>query len=335
VFRKIVGGKEVGQNPNRDMDIIFVKLAHTPSRQFYEGAFVEGAKVGPVCWSSDARTPDADVKFPIAKSCDKCPNSVKGTGQNGQGTACRIGWRTAVVLPNDPEGDVMQLVLPAASVFGDEQNGQRPFRAYVQYLASHNISAGRVVTKTSFDLTFQSPRVLFSPVSAVDPRHLEILSEQAQSTAAENAVKLTAFRADGGADDDETGPAPAQAPGTQQAAPPPVQQATVVQQEQPQAFAPAPAPQQAPQQAFAPRQEAQAAPPAAAPWGEAPPQAAQQAQSGFAPAALATNGFAPAPEQPTVRRGKKAESVEAASVAPEVSAIISKWAKGKNGEASA
>jgi len=214
VFRKIAGGKEVGQITDREMNIIFVKMAHDPSRQFYPDAYVEGSKLAPMCWSNDAKTPDPEVIAPQAASCDKCPQSIKGTGRDGKGTACRLAWRTAVVLPSDPQGDVMQLVLPAMSCFGDEMSGRWPFRAYVQMLANHNISAGRVITKMSFDTSASAPRVLFSPVSAVPPDDLPALASQSKSHAAEQAIKLTVFKADQIAEEPAAPaePAPVKAP---------------------------------------------------------------------------------------------------------------------------
>ena len=198
VFRKMAGGKEVGAIEDRHMNVIFVKMSHNPSRTYYTGAFKEGEKVSPACWSSDSKVPDPEVKSPQASACDKCQWSVKGSGQGGTGAACRLSWRTAVVLPQDPGGDIMQLVLPATSAFGDEDNGRWPFRAYVKMLANHNISAGRVVTKMQFDTKATAPRVLFSPVSGVPAETIEILAAQAKKPAAENAVKLTVYQQDEG-----------------------------------------------------------------------------------------------------------------------------------------
>lgn len=207
VFRKMAGGKEVGAIEDRHMNVIFVKMSHTPSRTYYTGAFKEGEKVSPVCWSSDSKVPDPEVKNPQASACDKCQFSVKGSGQSGVGAACRLSWRTAVVLPNDPNGDIMQLVLPATSAFGDEENGRWPFRAYIKMLANHNISASRVVTKMQFDTKATAPRVLFSPVSGVSPDILDTLAAQAKKPAAEAAIKLTVYQQDEG--DAPAAPAPA------------------------------------------------------------------------------------------------------------------------------
>ena len=196
VFRKYAGGKEIGSIEDRYMNVIFVKMAHKASRMYYASGYKEGEKVSPACWASDSETPDAEVKTPVASSCNSCPNSVKGSGDNGIGTKCKLSWRTAVVLPNDPAGDVMQLVLPATSAFGKEDNGRFPFRPYIQHLASHNVSAGRVITKMAFDTKSPVPKVLFSPAGAVPDADLEIIARQAKSPAAEAAIKLNVYQLD-------------------------------------------------------------------------------------------------------------------------------------------
>lgn len=203
VFRKIVAGKEQSVNTQNEMPIIFVKMAHDASRTFYASSYKKGVKVAPTCWSSDSKTPDADVTNPPASSCAECPNSVKGSGQGGQGTACRLSWRTAVVLPGDPSGDVYQLVLPATSAFGKEENGRWPFRPYIQMLANNNVSAGRVVTRMEFDINSPVPRLLFSPMAAVPADIRDAITRQSKSAAAENAIKLTVYKAEASAEQPE------------------------------------------------------------------------------------------------------------------------------------
>ena len=203
-FRMIVNGKEQASIEDRSMGVIFVKMAHNPARTYYEGAYKEGQKSSPVCWSSDSKTPDAEVQDPVSPTCAACPNAIKGSGQGGTGTACRMSWRTAVVLPQQLDGPVYQLVLPATSSFGEEENGRWPFRPYVQMLASHNVSAGAVVTKMQFDTKAKVPRVLFSPQGAVDTNDLETIRKQGQAPAAINAVKMTVYQSDKGDDSEPT-----------------------------------------------------------------------------------------------------------------------------------
>jgi len=210
-FRKVVGGKEVSVVEENHMNVIIVKMSHTASRTFYAQSYKEGEKISPTCWSSDSRTPDAEVKTPQSTSCETCQFSAKNSGYNGAGTACRLSWRMAVVLPNDPSGDIMQLVLPAKSCFGKEESGKWPFRPYIQMLANNNVSAGRVVTKMQFDTKSESPKVLFSPSAAVDVNDMEVLQKQAKSLAAEQAVKLTVYQGSNSEEGEEEF-APAQAP---------------------------------------------------------------------------------------------------------------------------
>ena len=179
-FRMIVNGKEQASIVDRSMNVIFVKMSHNPSRTYYEGAYKEGQKSSPVCWSSDSKTPDPEVKNPVAPTCVGCPNAIKGSGQGGTGTACRMSWRTAVVLPQQLDGPVYQLVLPATSSFGEEENGRWPFRPYIQMLASHNVSAG-----------------------AVDTDDLDSIRKQSQAPAAINAVKMTVYQNDKSEEDEE------------------------------------------------------------------------------------------------------------------------------------
>ena len=203
VFRKMAGGKEVGSIEDRWMNVIFVKMAHSASRQCYAGVYEEGKAVSPICWSNDSIAPDGDVESPVASACNDCPNSVKGSGDSGSGTKCKLSWRTAVVLPQDPSGDVLELVIPAASSFGKEENGRWPFKAYIGMLANNNVSKGRVITKMAFDTKVQFPKVLFSPAGAVEPTDYDTITRQGKSAAAEAAIKLTVFKgkqAEDGAD---------------------------------------------------------------------------------------------------------------------------------------
>lgn len=202
-FHKVVNGKEVSTIEDNHMNVIIVKMAHSAARTFYASTYKEGEKVSPTCWSNDSNVPSPECTTPQAKSCDQCPQSVKGSGIGGTGSACRLSWRIAVVLPNDPSGDVMQMVLPATSCFGKEDGGKYPFRPYIQMLANNNVSAGRVVTRMQFDSKSSVPKLLFSPAAAVNEGDLEILQRQAKSSAAEQAVKLTVYQTDSKGDEEE------------------------------------------------------------------------------------------------------------------------------------
>jgi hypothetical protein len=65
-FRMIVNGKEQAAIEDRHMNVVFVKMAHDPSRTWYAQAYKEGEKASPSCWSQDSKTPHPDVKEPPA-----------------------------------------------------------------------------------------------------------------------------------------------------------------------------------------------------------------------------------------------------------------------------
>lgn len=198
VFRKVVGGKEVASIEDRHMNVIFVNASPTASRTFYDTSYKEGEKVSPTCWSSDSNTPDADVEDKQASSCSECPHSVRGSQKQ-----CRLSWRTAAVLPDDPGGDVLQLVLPATSSFGKEANGKFPFVPYVQMLAGNNISLKHVITRMQFDTASPTPKLLFSPAGIVPEDQRDTVDGQVKSPSAEQAIKLTVYHADSAGESDK------------------------------------------------------------------------------------------------------------------------------------
>lgn len=211
VFRKYAGGEEVGTIEDRSMNVVFIRMAHNASRMYYASSYKDGEKITPTCWSSDSRTPDADVVNPPASSCDQCPYSVKNSVA-GNGSACRLSWRTAVVVPGDPSGDIYQLVLPSTSCWQKEDNGKWGFRPYVQMLANNNVGASKVITKMQFDTKSPTPKLLFSPVGVLTPEQIAEVEQQARSATAEGYIKLTVYKPK------EEGEAPA--PQAQQATPP-------------------------------------------------------------------------------------------------------------------
>jgi hypothetical protein len=215
VFRLLAGGKEVASIEDRHLDVIIVKAAPKVARVFYAASYDKDAPAAPPdCWSNDGEKPDASVKGPQASNCAQCAQNIAGSG-NGQSRACRYQQRLAVVLANNPEGDVMQLTLPATSIFGKEDGDKRPLQAYARYLAAQTppISPDMVVTRMKFDMKSESPKLVFAAQAWVDD--YEAVKQQAESTEAEQAIKMTVAQADG-----VTAPAPLALEGKRPAAAP-------------------------------------------------------------------------------------------------------------------
>jgi hypothetical protein len=127
-----------------------------------------------------------------------CPQNIAGSGQ-GNSRACRYQQRLAVVLENNIEGDVLQLTLPATSVFGKEDGDKRPLQAFARNLAMQNppISPEMIVTRMKFDTKAEAPKLHFAPNRWLTTEEYEIVKAQGESDEAKRAVVMTVAASDG------------------------------------------------------------------------------------------------------------------------------------------
>ena len=199
VFRLLASGKEIASIEDRHLDVIIVKAAPKVSRIFYAGGYdKDAAAAAPDCTSADGEKPDAGVKNKQSSSCTTCPQNIAGSG-NGQSRACRYQQRLAVVLANNPDGDVLQVTLPATSIFGKEDGDKRPLQAYARYMAAQTppVNLDAIVTRMKFDTKAESPKLFFSPTRWLTDDEYESAVEQSKSKDAEKAVAVTPAAADG------------------------------------------------------------------------------------------------------------------------------------------
>ena len=198
VFRLVAGGKEVAAIEDRHLDVIIVRAAPKVSRIFYAGAYNADAIVRPDCWSNDGDKPDASITAPQSKTCMGCPQNEAGSG-NGNSRACRFQQRLAVVLADNPEGDVLQLTLPATSIFGKEDGDKRPLQAYARFLAAQTppVNPEQIVTRMKFDTKAEAPKLFFAPTRWLTDDEYPIAVSQGDSDDAKKAVTLTVAQADG------------------------------------------------------------------------------------------------------------------------------------------
>jgi len=199
VFRLLSNGKEIASIDERHLDVIVVKAAPKVSRIFYAGGYDKDAAAAPPdCTSADGEKPDSNVKNKQSSSCATCPQNIAGSG-NGQSRACRYQQRLAVVLANNPEGDVLQVTLPATSIFGKEDGEKRPLQAYARYMAAQTppVNLDAIVTRMKFDTQAESPKIVFAPVRWLTDAEYESAQNQANSKDAEKAVAVTPAFADG------------------------------------------------------------------------------------------------------------------------------------------
>ena len=198
VFRLVAGGKEIASVEDRHLDVVIVRAAPKVSRIFYAGAYDADKIVRPECWSNDGEKPDASVKEPQNATCMGCPQNEAGSGM-GNSRACRFQQRMAVVLANNMDGDVLQLTLPATSIFGKEDGDKRPLQAYARYLAAQNppVNPEQIVTRMKFDTKAESPKLFFAPVRWLTDDEYPTVVAQGDSAEAKAAVTMTVAQADG------------------------------------------------------------------------------------------------------------------------------------------
>lgn len=197
VFRLLSDGKEVAAIDERFLDVVIVKAAPKIARTFFLKKYDPESPSAPDCWSPDGDKPDANASSPQSQTCNGCPQNVAGSGE-GQSRACRYQQRLAVVLANEIEdGDVMQLALPAASIFGKEEGDNRPLQAYARWLLAQSVDPSTVVTRMKFDTSAESPKLFFKPMRWLTDEEYEITAEKGKSPDALKAISMNVAVFDG------------------------------------------------------------------------------------------------------------------------------------------
>jgi hypothetical protein len=198
VFRLIADGKEIAAVDERFLDVVIVKAAPKVARVFYAAKWdKDAAAVAPSCQSNDGDKPDPKSKDVQSESCATCPQNVAGSG-TGNSRACRYQQRMAVVLANDIEGNVMQLSLPATSIFGKEEGDKRALQAYARWLVAQGVDPSTVVTRMYFDTASESPKLFFKAMRWLTDDEFAQATTQGATPEAIKAVTMDAGAMDMG-----------------------------------------------------------------------------------------------------------------------------------------
>ena len=199
VFRLLDGGKEIASVEERYLDVVIINAAPKVGRVWYAAKYEKDHAASPDCWSADGDAPDASIKEPQAARCNDCEKNVAGSGQ-GNSRACRYQQRIAVVLAEDinAKSDVLQLTVPAASLFGKAEGEKRPLQDYARWLAAQKVSPEALVTRLRFDTASESPKLFFKPMRWLEQDEFDVVTELAKSEDAVKAITMSVFEADGG-----------------------------------------------------------------------------------------------------------------------------------------
>lgn len=302
VFRLIDGGQEIAQIENRYLDVVIAAAAPKIGRTYYEGKYKEDQTTAPSCWSADGVAPDASIKHPQAKTCANCPQNIKGSGDNDS-RACRFSQRLAVVLANDIEGAVMQLQVPAKSLFGKEEGANLPLQAYAKWLAAQSVNPDMVVTRLKFDTKAESPKLFFRAMRWLEQEEYETVQTQAKTPDAIAAITMTVAQTDGvkGEEEEEDAPPP----------PKKAKPAPVAEEDEDEA---PPPPKKAKAQAAPVEEDEDEAP---------PPPAKGKAKPKTKP--VATEQEEDEPVEPTKRNGKAKPEAAPAPTSSKLASLVQQW----------
>ena len=191
-FREMVSGEQTQVRKDDFLNVVIVN-AGALSRTYYEGEYDSDNPTPPACWSPDNKKPDAEVENPQAKTCESCPQNVKGSGK-GESRACRFNQRIAVLLEGDLD-TVYQLQLPATSIFGKDKKGMG-MQQYVAFLKSKGAPSIGVITKMYFDEDSAVPKLFFKPERPLKEEELKQALEARESPQAINAITMTVSKVD-------------------------------------------------------------------------------------------------------------------------------------------
>lgn len=194
VFRLNEGGKEIAAIEERYLDVVIVNAAPDVSRVFYAKSY-DGEASAPDCWSQNGKVPSPDARNPQHTKCDGCEQNIAGSGQNNS-RACRFQQQIAVVLANDMSGSVLQMTVPAKSIFGKEEGENRALQAYARHLGAQNIDPSEVITRMKFDTKSEAPKLFFKAMRWLTDDEFPTIQQQGKTDVAVKAVTMSFSKAE-------------------------------------------------------------------------------------------------------------------------------------------
>lgn len=168
--RKMIMKPDDNDEPATKLEVVFVAANPNRGRVFYTTGFEDGSSEKPTCYSDDGVTPAADAQQKQCKTCAACPHAVKGSGQNGKGTACAVSRKTVVVAAGHLSTPMM-LRVPNASTFG--------LADYDRSL--RGVPMNGVVTMIKFDNEEATPKLQYKGVAYLSAEQFDEVNKLAKT----------------------------------------------------------------------------------------------------------------------------------------------------------
>lgn len=173
--------------PMPTMDCVIVDRSNFACKMYYGGkAYVPGSDDPPVCWSTNGIGPSKEAAQPQARTCQECPNNVRGSATSKISgaaiKACRDEYHMAILLPSIPDMMFRYVLTP-----GSFENWQN----YTAKFKNSNVRISMVVTRMAFQPKVNGV-VTFESVAYVD----ETTNNRVETALREKATDVLCGRLD-------------------------------------------------------------------------------------------------------------------------------------------
>jgi hypothetical protein len=181
VFAVVKGGERTvlpnpkdPDSPATSIDAVIIRMNAGTAKVFYlKGYDPESSeKQKPDCYSNDGVTPASDAANAQSKKCATCAHNQFGSARMGKGKACADSKRLAIATA-DQINEPMLVRVPPASL--------QSLREFLKTLDNRGADYNQVLTKISFDMEAESPKLAFRPVGILDDKTYAQVTEMMET----------------------------------------------------------------------------------------------------------------------------------------------------------
>ena len=181
VFAVVKGGERTvlpnpkdPDSPATSIDAVIIRMNAGTAKVFYlKGYDPESSeKQKPDCYSNDGVTPASDAANAQSKKCATCAHNQFGSARQGKGKACADSKRLAIATA-DQINEPMLVRVPPASL--------QSLREFLKTLDNRGADYNQVLTKISFDMEAESPKLAFRPVGILDDKTYAQVTEMMET----------------------------------------------------------------------------------------------------------------------------------------------------------
>lgn len=181
VFAVVKGGERTvlpnpkdPDSPATSIDAVIIRMNAGTAKVFYlKGYDPESSeKQKPDCYSNDGVAPASDAANAQSKKCATCAHNQFGSARMGKGKACADSKRLAIATA-DQINEPMLVRVPPASL--------QSLREFLKTLDNRGADYNQVLTKISFDMDAESPKLAFRPVGILDDKTYAQVTEMMET----------------------------------------------------------------------------------------------------------------------------------------------------------